>query len=86
MRPGLKKWLHDLIMKGCCGDSAMYRIGYEQFCLCRNKADRHKSRAPSNQRPTDGRTDGRADEAAYRVACTRLKIKVSHCTHGDIKY
>ena len=22
-----------------------------------NKADRHKSRAPSNQRPTDGRTE-----------------------------
>ena len=42
-----------------------------------NKADRHKSHAPSNQQPTDGPTegptDGRTDKVAYGVACTRLK-------------
>ena len=45
--------------------------------ICVNKADRHKSRAPSKQRPTDrptnGPTDQWTDKAAYRVACTRLK-------------
>ena len=39
-----------------------------------NKADRHKSRAPGYQRQTDRRTDRPTDKAAYRVACTRLKI------------
>ena len=38
-----------------------------------NKADRHKSRAPSLQRRTDRPTDPPTDRAAYRVACTRLK-------------
>ena len=35
-----------------------------------NQADRQKSRAPSNQR----RTNGSTNKAAYRVACTRLKL------------
>ena len=47
-----------------------------------NKADRHKSRAPSLQRRTDRQTDRQTnrqtdrlnDRATYRVACTRLKI------------
>ena len=43
----------------------------------RNKADRHKSRAPSLQRRTDRQTDRPTDRPtdrmAYRVACTRLK-------------
>ena len=46
-----------------------------------NKADRHKSSAASNQRPTDRLavgptdrpTDRPTDGVAYRVACTRLK-------------
>ena len=46
-----------------------------------NKANRHKSRAPSNRSPTDGPTGGptdgptdqATDKAAYRVAFTRLK-------------
>ena len=38
-----------------------------------NKADRHKSRAPSPQRRTDRQTDRPTDRVAYRVACTRLK-------------
>ena len=45
----------------------------------KNKADRHKSRAPSLQRqtdqPTDRQTDRPTDRVVYRVACTRLKIK-----------
>ena len=40
--------------------------------LVYNKAVRHKSRAPSNQRPTDRWTD----RVAYRLACTRLKMTV----------
>ena len=40
-----------------------------------NKADRHKSRAPSNQFPTDQPTDRPTDRVAYRVACTRLKSR-----------
>ena len=47
------------------------------------KADRHKSRALSNQfptdwptdRPTDQPTDGRTDKASYRIACPQLKSK-----------
>ena len=31
-----------------------------------NKADCHKSRAPRNQRPTEGQTDRATDKAAYR--------------------
>ena len=38
-----------------------------------NKADRHKSRAPSLQRQTDRQTDRPTDRVAYRVARTRLK-------------
>ena len=38
-----------------------------------NKANRHKSRAPSIQRQTDRPTDRPTDRVAYRVACTRLK-------------
>ena len=46
-----------------------------------NKANRHKSRAPSIQRrtdrptnrQTDRPTDQPTDRVAYRVACTRLK-------------
>ena len=43
-----------------------------------NKADRHKSRASwtATDGPTDGPTDRPTDKAAYRVACTRLKIKL----------
>jgi len=37
-----------------------------------NKANRHKSRAPSVQRQTDRPTDRPTDRVAYRVACTRL--------------
>ena len=42
-----------------------------------DKADRHKSHAPSNPVSdglTDQQTDGPTDRVAYRVACTRLKI------------
>ena len=35
-----------------------------------NKANRHKLRAPSYQRPTDQPTDRPTNRAAYRVACT----------------
>jgi len=45
------------------------------FRLNFNEADRHKSRAPHNQRRTDGLTDRSTDKAAYRVAYTRLKIR-----------
>ena len=38
-----------------------------------NKADCHKSRAPSLQQRRDGQTDRQTNRAAYRVACTRLK-------------
>ena len=65
------------------GSAISYSVGCtpNSFCVANttvketqlfkvNKADRHKSRAPSEQRPTDGPTD----KAAYSVACTRLKI------------
>ena len=46
-----------------------------------NMADRHKSRAPSYQRPTDQWTDQpmdrKTDKAANRVACTRLKTIIN---------
>ena len=38
----------------------------------KNKADCPKSRAPRKQRLTDRQ---RANRAAFRVACTRLKVK-----------
>ena len=38
-----------------------------------NKADSHKSRALSNQQPTNQWTDGPTNRVAYRVACTQLK-------------
>ena len=47
----------------------------------KNKADRHKLRAPSLQRQTDRQTDPQTDRqtdrptnrVAFRVACMRLK-------------
>ena len=43
------------------------------------KADRHKSRAPSNRFPTDQRTDQRTDKVAYKKKLerkTKKKIKM----------
>ena len=56
---------------GKCEHKRSYKHG-----SCMNKANRHKSRAPSYKRQTDRRTDRPTDKAAYRVACTRLKIGV----------
>ena len=33
---------------------------------------------------SDGRTDGRTDEVAFRVACTRLKIKTYKVTQSTV--
>ena len=52
--------------------------------LLQNKADRHKSRAPSNQFPADRRTDRPTDRVAYRVACTRLKTSFFVVSHDSI--
>ena len=58
--------------------------GDRRRCGC-NKADRHTSRAPSEQRPTDGPTDRPTDKAAYRVACMRLKIVENFKGWGGLK-
>ena len=60
-----------------CDYNSLYPSSLQasQFCIsCKNKADRHKSRAPSLQRRTDRPTDRPTDRVAYRVACTRLKM------------
>ena len=61
-----------------CRSADFKDVGLNMLCdilflgLYLNKADRHKSRAPSIQR----RTDRPTNSVAYRVACTQLKMNL----------